>query len=85
MNLPFNPMEAVQLLDKILGTNHPLRQSWKETYLVQTNLYVQPYKLLIWLHDVDQGSAGGVEGGICKIVIRSGRLSVKLPNPHAPL
>jgi hypothetical protein len=54
------------------------------TYQVKTGPHVQTWKLLIWaLRCWFKGAHERVGGGICKIVIRSGRLSAKLTNPPA--
>jgi hypothetical protein len=56
------------------------------TYLVQTNLSVQPCKLIIWITWYwSKGTCGGVWGEIWKRVISSGQLSVKLSTPLRPL
>jgi hypothetical protein len=56
------------------------------TYQVETGPPMQTWKLLIWVTQCwSKGAHGRVGGGICKSVIRSERLSVKLPNPPAPL
>jgi hypothetical protein len=57
-------------IGNVSGTNQPLRVTVKTSNLGHTMLI--------------QGGAGGSGRGICKSVIRSGRLSTKLPNPHAP-
>jgi hypothetical protein len=56
--------------------------SRKATYQVETGPPVQTWKLLIWATRCwSKGAHGRVEGGICKSVIRSGRLNTKLSNP----
>jgi hypothetical protein len=56
------------------------------TYLVKTGPPMQTWKLLIWATRCwSKGAHRKVGGEICESVIRSGRLSAKLPNPPAPL
>jgi len=53
---------------------------------MQTHLPCKLCKLYSGPQDVDpRGRMREVEGGICKSVIKSGRLSAKLPNLSAPL